>query len=390
MRIGYYISKPFDLSQADVTGFHVSCENADDADVAIAVYYDGFWHNLYWQELPTQRLTASSLLREGTLVANLPAFGTVIPQLKKKDVSYAVAIKTYTSDVPVVNVSVNAHFHEVKLRRVDYSDEYDLSGEIATITADTDGYVELQASGYMNGRWLAYCDIDKLPVGCTKVKFKSISVVRYIGEEASFGSLEVIAKSSRNKTPSSTAHIYLANSGEDVTVSLVGNGKGDVQLFYCPPVKQVEKTIAFEGNTDEQTIELPETADFSTLKAVNSEGKITVDYDTEKHEVYVNSLSDGSITFMDGASEENWKPMYSDNGLIWHEADGKVKIQLTAEEGFVPKYYPKAGVYPLEAIEVKGAEYKNGVVTIPEDGTSITYTRAVERPELKGVILKRR
>ncbi len=386
---GMFISKKMDLSQMVISDVSLGVENADGARVVFAFMQSGKWCDIEGIALATQSLTFDSLLAEGTSYKAVTR-EKISAMVSEPGFQFAVAMQSVNTPTPSVTFGIYTKQHLIELEKVVESPEYCLDGEIIKRDYDCSLNTTLEANGYKNGRWLGWGNIYALDNDCEKVKFRATCKLDNVGELAEFNSAMICTRPGTYKVLSESGNIYLDNSHEDISLCLIGNGQGTTQVYYCPKPTQTEQVVAFKGASGEQAIKLSDAADFASIKAVNTAGSISYTYDTAKKEVYVNSATDGSITYKEGTVEEVWKPMHTDNGVIWFDGDGKIKIELTADPTTVNKTYEKAGAYPLDAIEVTGAEYANGVVAIPEDNTTITYTRAVKRPEVRGVILERK
>jgi len=386
---GLFISKKIDLTDITINDVVLDVINSNGAKVTFAFMQAGVWCNVDGKALPTQCLTSESLLAEGTLFRDITTT-KLSAMLAVPDFQFAVAMRSVRTPTPSLNFGVYTKQHLVELSKVVESLEYSLGGNIVKKDYDGSSNALLEVNGYKHGRWLGWCDIGSLDNDCEKVKFRVTCKVNSVGEESVFNTVRIFTRPESYKVLSESGNIYLDSSHSDYSLILVGNECGTTRVYCCPNPSQLEETVTFTGASAEQAVKLPDTADFSTIKAVNTESAIPFTYDTEKKEVYVNSSTNGSITYKVGGVDEKWRLMSTDNDVVWYNGDGKVKIELTSDHATVSKTYSKAGCYPLDAIEVNGAEYANGVVLIPNDNTTITYTRPVNNPTIKGVVFEKR
>ena len=226
---------PYDLTNVnDITGF--STKTVAD-EMAVLFKVGTTWQRInkegVLEDVPTQRLTTISILKEGNTIAELSAMVSV-PALQGKRFNVAVAAASSELPTPVIDFNVNYTVNDLQLKKTIESEEFIVRGEIESIKPKFVGKAEIEVNGYKSGRWLGWTSLTNAAKDYEKVKFRAILSVDKVGDRTYLDSVSVVAKTKDAIVPSQTVDIFLDGSYKDATIYVIGNNAGTIRAFCSP------------------------------------------------------------------------------------------------------------------------------------------------------------
>lgn len=264
MYLGYFVSKKqVNLSEfSEVTGFDIS----GTGELYFLFNLSGVWKKIDgngFMDAPTQNITGISILEEGNTTEELLSISD-FPALSHKKINVAIAALGEDAP-PKFKFAIKGTREGVELTKTLESEEYNLRGDIQSMTGDSTENVEITVSGYKNGKWLPYVALDKAASNYEKVKFKATMTVAEVGQKAEFNGVTLVAKPKDAVIPSNTVALYTKRPVKGANLYVVGNNKGVVNAFCSNTTpaqwKQLERITENSFRGAEGQIKITLTAD---------------------------------------------------------------------------------------------------------------------------------
>ena len=335
-----YTNTPLDCTAfTSVNGFTTAGTQPTNTDRRVAFKVGNTWYKVTGTgavtltSLPTQTVTAESLLSEGNTVTELDA-ATSVAGFIGKSVGVAIALVAPgdATTLPTLQLGIKGLNIQDQFTKVDYSPEYTLSNKedvtvvnLTAITTTTNGgTVTVEASIKQAGTWSAYMPlVSAKGQKASAVKFKATYTVTVIGtSSATVNSVSILYRSNNAVVSGSTADVLTTT--EDLGLSM----RHARCMVKHQPLRDatLKAYVAFRdtsverdmiqigtGTGERQTITLADNGiNHNTLRLFyGSQPLFDYDYNTELSQISC-TVPVGSIIFASyscGWQPETWVPM---------------------------------------------------------------------------------
>ena len=301
--------------------------------------------------LPTQTLTADSVLKEGNTAAEVIS-ATSIPDFAGKIVYPAIALYADSSAtvMPTIGLKANATTTTAKYTQEGYSQEYHLSDtpvSIASLKADIAAKGAASAAvtvSLKNGdNWLDYIELVKaIGQKATDIKFKTIYTVTKTdgSESASLNNVTCTYTTSGNKVTNKAADVVTVT--KEFTNDLVyihayvkhkplKDAKINVYAALRPTPKKRDMNQIGTGSGETQTVKVDDVGINQDTLRLYYDGKAAYDFDynTETSEITFKAAAGVvvSASYEYGWKAADWLPMTQ--GLTQNNDSGNDTTEYT-------------------------------------------------------------
>lgn len=301
--------------------------------------------------LPTQTLTADSVLKEGNTAAEVIS-ATSIPDFAGKIVYPAIALYADKSAavMPTIGLKANATTTTEKYTQEGYSQEYHLSDvpvSIVSLKADITAKGAASATvtvSLKNGdNWGDYIDLEKaISQKATDIKFKTIYTVTKTdgSESASLNNVTCTYTTSGNKVTNKAADVVTIT--KEFTNDLVyihayvkhkplKDAKINVYAALRPTPKKRDMKQIGTGSGETQTVKVDDVGINQDTLRVYYDGKAVYDFDynTETSEITFKAAAGVvvSASYEYGWKAADWLPMTQ--GLTQNNDSGNDTTEYT-------------------------------------------------------------